>query len=583
MLIPKSITCFKEYSWQQFSRDLIAGLVVGVVALPLAMAFGIASGVTPQQGLFTAIVAGFLISALGGSRVQIGGPTGAFVVIVAGIVLRYGYDGLVIATIMAGLLLIVMGVTRLGGAVKFIPFPVTTGFTSGIAVVIFSSQIADLLGLHFPAGTRVPAEFLGKWELYAEYLDTLNWHTVGLAAFSLAVLLLWPRVTKKVPAPLVAMVLGTLGALALGLQVETIGSRFNGIPSTLPAPALPAITFSRLHELMGPAVIIALLAAIESLLSAVVADGMIGGRHRPNMELIAQGVANVAAPIFGGIPATGAIARTATNVKTGGRTPMAGIIHAVSLLVIMLVFAPLASYIPLCTLAAVLVVVSYNMAEIRSFKSLLRSPMHDRVVLLVTFFLTVVFDLTVAVEVGMVLAAFLFIKRMADVTNIQTVTRELSDAAGDKDDPNAISRRVVPAGVEVYEVNGPFFFGVADKVKDILRRIGSKPKVFILRMRDVPAMDATGLHALMDLRCKCEREGTTLILSEIHTQPFIALDHSGHREEFGEDNITAHIDDALNRARQLLGLPTVIGAAPRVPEVARDRPVTVVKRERQAG
>jgi SulP family sulfate permease len=576
MLIPKSFTCFREYSWQQFARDLVAGLIVGVVALPLAMAFAIASGVPPERGLFTAIVAGFLISLLGGSRVQIGGPTGAFVVIVAGIVFKHGYDGLVIATIMAGLLLILMGVTRLGGAVKFIPYPVTTGFTSGIAVVIFSAQIADLLGLTFPSDVKIPAEFLGKWECYLEHLASVNWHTVGLSAFTLTVLLLWPRVTKKIPSPLVAMIAGTLAALALGLNVATIGTRFNGIPSTLPAPSLPDIGFNRegldrLHALIGPAVVIALLAAIESLLSAVVADGMIGGRHRPNMELIAQGVANVASPLFGGIPATGAIARTATNVKTGGRSPLAGMIHAISLLAIMVVFAPLAWYVPLCSLAAVLVIVAYNMAEIHAFAGLMRAPYSDRVVLLVTFFLTVIFDLTVAVEVGMVLAACLFIKRMADVTNVQVVTRELSDPNGEKFDPNAIGTRQVPAAVEVYEVNGPFFFGIADKVKDVLRLVTRKPKVFVLRMRHVPTMDATGLHALLELRHSCARQGITLVLSEIHTLPFVTLDHSGHRDDFGTANITAHIDDALNRARQILGLPMMTPNLPRVPEVARDR------------
>jgi SulP family sulfate permease len=568
MFTPKSVSCLQHYSWKQFTGDLVAGLVVGVVALPLAMAFAIASGVPPERGLFTAIVAGFVISALGGSRVQIGGPTGAFVVIVYGIVAQHGYDGLVIATLLAGVLLLVMGFTQLGAAVKFIPFPVVTGFTSGIAVVIFSSQISDLLGLRLE---RPPADLVHKWETYFSHLHHMHWPTVALSSASLALLFLWPHVTRKVPAPLVAMLAATVAAYALGLDVETIGSRFGGIPCALPMPALPEVNPQRVQSLLGPALTIAILAAIESLLCAVVADGMIGGRHRPNMELVAQGVANLAAPLFGGIPATGAIARTATNVKAGGRTPVAGMIHAATLLAIMALLAPLAAYIPLAVLAAVLVVVAYHMAEIGTFVALLRSPPADAAVLVVTFLLTVIFDLTVAVQVGVVLAAFLFIKRMADVTNVRVVTRELCDEDQSIGaDPNAIAARALPPGVEVYEVTGPFFFGVADKVKDVLRDVAGKPKVFILRMRHVPAMDATGLHALLELRHKCAREGTTLILAEIHTQPFIALDHSGHREEFGTDNVTVHIDDALNQARKLLGLPQVRPPA-RVPEVARDR------------
>ncbi|HVS37600.1 MAG TPA: sulfate permease [Gemmataceae bacterium] len=580
MFVPKSIVCLKDYSWQKLSRDLIAGLIVGVVALPLAMAFGIGSGVPPERGLFTAIVAGFLISALGGSRVQIGGPTGAFVVIVAGVVAKYGYDGLVLATVMAGILLVVMGLTRLGGAVKFIPYPVTAGFTTGIAVVIFSGQISDLFGLGL---TKVPAPFHEKWIAYFGTLRAIDWTcvgpTTGVTALCLAVLMLWPRLTRRVPAPIVALLVGTAAACVLnfgfGMHVETIGTRFGGIPRKAVDPQFGVLwsqlSFQRIENLSSSALVIAVLAAIESLLSAVVADGMTGGRHKPNMELVAQGVANIASPLLGGIPATGAIARTATNIKSGGRTPIAGMIHAVTLLVIMLVCAPLASYIPLCALAAILVIVSYGMAEVHKFVALLRGPRADAVVLLVTFLLTVIFDLTVAVEVGLVLAFALFIKRMADVTNVQAMTREMKDN-GEPQDLNAIAVRRVPHGVEVYEVNGPFFFGVVDKVKDVLGTVTGKPKVFILRMRHVPMMDATGLHALLELRRSCERQGITLILAEIHTQPFITLDHSGHRDEFGGENVTAHIDDALNRARQLLGLPEMPQAEERVPEVARDRP-----------
>jgi SulP family sulfate permease len=580
MFVPKLIVCLRDYSWKKFGNDAVAGLVVGVVALPLAMAFAIASGVGPEKGLFTAIVAGFLISALGGSRVQIGGPTGAFVVIVYGIVAKHGYDGLVIATVMAGVMLIIMGVSRLGAAVKFIPYPVTAGFTAGIAMVILSSQVNDLLGLRIE---KVPADFLEKWKEYGRHLAKVDRPTVGLSVLCLAILILWPKITRRVPASLVVMLAATGVALGMKhffqIEVESIGSRFGHIPNMLPAPdeavreLLPAVTMEKIRELIGPAATIAILAAIESLLSAVVADGMIGGRHKANMELVAQGVANIASPLFGGIPATGAIARTATNVKSGGRTPVAGIIHALTLLAIMVFLAPLALYIPLCALAAVLVVVAYNMAEVRTFLSLLKAPRSDACVLLITFALTVIFDLTIAVEVGLVMAAFLFIKRMADVTNVSVVTRELADNAnGDAADPNAISSRDVPPGVEVYEVNGPFFFGVADKVKDVLSTVTGKPKVFILRMRHVPAMDATGLYALLDLRRKCAREGGTLVLSEIHTQPFIALDHSGHYEEFGRENVTAHIDDALNRARKILGQPEVASSPDlRVPEVARDR------------
>jgi SulP family sulfate permease len=512
--------------------------------------------------------------------VQIGGPTGAFVVIVAGIVSdpKFGYPGLVLATLMAGAILVVMGLTKFGAAVKFIPYPVTAGFTAGIAVVIFSGQIKDLLGLRLDEGETIPTEFFAKWEVYFRHVVAghVDWRTVWLSVACLAILVLWPRfVSRKAPAALVAMIFATVVAVFLGFDDSQL---IGAIPTSLPTPTLPDfsnLTVQRVGELLPKATVIALLAAIESLLSAVVADGMAGGRHRPNMELVAQGVANIFSPIFGGIPATGAIARTATNVKSGAKTPVAGMIHALTLLVILMVFGGLARYVPRCALACILVIVCYSMAEIPKFLGLLRAPASDTVVLLVTFTLTVVFDLVIAVEIGLLLAAVLFIKRMADVTNIQVVTRELSDPNGEGTDPNAISARQVPPGVEVYEVNGPFFFGVADKVKDVLYTVSGRAKVFILRMRNVPAMDATGLHALLDLRHKCARDGCTLILSEIHTQPFIALDRSGHREEFGADNVTAHIDDALNQARKLLGLPEAAPPGPRVPEVARDRkPVT---------
>ncbi|HMP60350.1 MAG TPA: sulfate permease [Gemmatales bacterium] len=581
MFIPKTFTVLRGYSLKQFGADLSAGVIVGVVALPLAMAFAIGSGVGPERGLYTAIIAGFLISFLGGSRVQIGGPTGAFIPIVAGIVLapKLGYDGLAMATLMAGVLLIIMGVSRVGAAIKFIPYPVTAGFTTGIAVIIFTGQINDFLGLGL---TQLPAEFLGKASAYAGHLNAVHAPTVGLAALSLLILLVWPRLRVRIPGPLVVMLFAT--GLVAGLKtlfgdvgIETIADRFGAIPSSLPAPAWPAFDWGdhwqdRLKELMAPALTIALLAGIESLLSAVVADGMIGGRHRPNIELVAQGVANIASPLFGGIPATGAIARTATNVKSGGRTPVAGMIHALTLLVIMLALAPYAGHIPLCALAAILVMVAWNMAEIESFKALLRAPKSDAAIMLVTFGLTVLIDLTVAVPVGLVLACLLFIKRMADVTNVQAVTREFSDAGDGTEDPNAIEQRRKPPGVEVYEVNGPFFFGAADKLRDVLGTVGTKEKrVFILRMRHVPAMDATGLFALEELRRKCERDGQTLILSEIHTQPMLALGKAGGSERFGWESTVGHIDDALNRAREWLGTPREPPDPGRFPEVERER------------
>ncbi|MCU1246876.1 MAG: sodium-independent anion transporter, partial [Acidobacteria bacterium] len=491
MFVPKSIVCLREgYTRERVMRDLIAGVVVGVVALPLALAFAIASGVPPERGLYTAVIAGFLISALGGSRVQIGGPTGAFVVIVYGIVAKYGYEGLVLCTIMAGIILIILGLARMGALLKFIPYPVITGFTSGIAVIIFSRQIKDLLGLQMG---KVPADFMEKWVAYGEHLTKISLPPVLLAAGTLVVLIVWPRVSRMLPAPFVAMILATLAVRLFHLPVETIASRFGAVPSSLPAPHLPDLQFANIKELISPAMTVALLAAIESLLSAVVADGMIGTRHKSNMELVAQGVANIISPIFGGIPATGAIARTATNIRSGGRTPLAGMTHAVTLLLILVFLGRWASMVPLAALAAILVVVSYHMSEWRSFAGLLRAPRSDLVVLLVTFGLTIFVDLTVAVQVGIVVAALLFMKRMSDMTYVEGVSDEIADA---NEDPGEIADsrrgkrfvrgREIPAGVEVYEVNGPFFFGAADKIKAVLTEIAKPPKVFILRMRNVP-------------------------------------------------------------------------------------------------
>jgi len=568
MLVPKSLTTLKTYNRSQFAADVLAGVIVGIVALPLAIAFAIASGVTPDRGLYTAIVAGFLISALGGSRVQIGGPTGAFVVIVYGIVQRYGLDGLTVATMMAGVILVIFGVAKLGAAIKFIPHPVVVGFTSGIAVIIFSSQVSDLLGLGL---TKLPAEFIPKWQLLARHLTSVDAMTVGIAITALAIMIFWPRVSRRIPGPFVALIVTTVIVRALHVPVATIGTRFGAISASLPHPVLPHVTFDQLTLLIMPAFTIALLGAVESLLSAVVSDGMIGGRHRANMELVAQGVANIASPLFGGIPATGAIARTATNVKNGGRTPVAGMIHALTLLLITLVFGRWAALIPMATLAAILVVVSYHMSEWRTFRSELTAPKSDVLVLLATFSLTVLVDLTVAIEVGMVLAAFLFMYRMAEVTNVSMVTREIADEGwDDSDDPNAVRDRSVPHGVEVFEISGPLFFGAAEQFRDTLNTVAGKPRVLIIRMRDVPAIDATGIHALQDLSKRARKDGTLLLLSDVHAQPMFALVRSEMLAEIGEENLFGNIDDALDRARDHLGLMHVARPVTATPTVARE-------------
>jgi len=528
LLKPKLVTTLETYDRPQFFRDLIAGLIVGVVAIPLALAFGIASGVTPAEGLYSAVVGGFLISLLGGSRVQIGGPTGAFVVIVYGIVAQHGRDALTVCTIMAGLILIAMGLLRLGSLVKWIPYPVVTGFTSGIAVVILSSEIKDLLGLRMGA---VPADFFERWAAYGRALPSADAATVALSAATLAVLLLAPRVTKKVPAPFVGLVFASLAAAVLGLKVETIGARFGALPRGLPSPRLPSTDLKTLSSLARPSLVVALLAAIESLLSAVVADGMIGGRHRPSMELIAQGAANVVAPLFGGIPVTGAIARTATNVKSGGRTPVAGITHAVVLLCVLLFAGPLVARVPLCALAAILAVVCYNMSEWRSFVFLTKGPRSDVAVLLATFVLTVVVDLTAAVEVGMVLASFLFLRRMAEFTTVSAASGDVADEESGAPKERE-SAPALPAGVEAYRVSGPLFFGAADKLGEVLAQIEAPPRVFILRVGAVPVLDATGLHALREFQRRCRRLGTSLLLCGLRPQPLAVIRKAGVLEEF---------------------------------------------------
>jgi SulP family sulfate permease len=548
-LEPKLWTVLREgVSRDQLARDALSGVIVGIVALPLAIAFAIASGVRPEQGLATAIVAGFLISALGGSRVQIGGPTGAFVVIVYGIVARHGVEGLAVATLLAGLLLIAMGLARLGTVIQFVPYPVTVGFTSGIALIIATSQLRDLLGLDLAS---VPAHFVDQLRAYAAHAASLQPAALAIGLLSVLVTVLWPRITPRIPGSLVAIVLATALVHGFGLPVETIADRFGEIRAALPAPKLPAISWEMIPELFPDAVSIALLGAIESLLSAVVADGMAGTRHRPNMELLAQGVANLASPLFGGIPATGAIARTATNVKNGGRTPIAGMVHAATLLVIATFLGSAAGLIPLAALAGILLVVAWNMSEWRVFAHLFRSPRSDVVVLLVTFGLTVLVDLSVAIQTGMVLAAFLFMRRMALISDAGPMRRALREEE-EPDDPDAVARLDVPAGVEVFEVYGALFFGAASKFKDAVRRVERPPRVLILRMRHVLAIDASGLRVLEDLLDKTRRDGTVLVLSGVHAQPLTALERAGLLDRIGLDNVHGHIRGALDRARGLV-------------------------------
>lgn len=546
-LEPKLLTTLREgYSLSAFGRDAMAGMVVGIVALPLAIAFAIASGVRPEQGLYTAIVAGFLISVFGGSRVQIGGPTGAFVVIVAGIVDRFGVEGLAVATMLAGLLLVGMALSRLGNVIRFIPYPVTVGFTSGIAVIIAIGQIGDGLGLtldHLPAH---------PWEMiraYASHWESLNPAAVAICLATIAIIQLWPRISTVIPSPLIALLATAFAAHAFGLPVATIGSRFGEISSSLPMPRLPSIDLSLLPELVSPAVSIALLGGIESLLSAMVADGSIGGRHRSNAELLGQGIANLVSPLFGGIPATGAIARTATNVKNGGRTPIAGIVHAATLLAILLAFGRWAALVPLATLAGILLVVAYNMSEWRSFAGLMRAPRSDLLVLLATFVLTVAVDLTVAIQAGVVLAALLFMRRMAEVSQVKAVRDVVGyeDIEGGSEGPGEL-----PPDVEAFEINGSFCFGAARKFSETLLARGTRPKVVILQMRHVLAIDATGLHALEGIVRELGAHGATLLLSGVHAQPLVAMERSGALQRFGEDNLFETFSAAVARARQLV-------------------------------
>ena len=541
---PKSILSLQGYSLQAFTADLIAGLTVGLVALPLAMAFAIASGVPPQTGIYTAVVAGFLISALGGSRFQIGGPTGAFVVIVAGIIAKFGLSGLLMVTLMAGAILVLMGVTGLGTAVKFIPRPVTIGFTNGIALLIASTQIKDFLGLTTPA---VPSNFFGRMQVLLAHIGTDDWPTVMVAITSLAVILLLPRLTKRVPGSIVALLLGTIVTALFHLHIATIGTRFGGIPTGLPPFALPHLRADLILPLLPSALTVALLAAVESLLSAVVADGMSGDKHNSNVELIAQGIANLACPFFGGIPATGAIARTATNIRAGAKTPIAGMVHALVLLLILLVAAPLARYIPLATLAAVLFVVAYNMGEWREIGTILRLSKADIAVWLVTFALTVLADLTVAVEVGIVLAALLYIYRVSQTTSVSTVTNKyIEDGRA-----HVLQDKVVPSYVSILRIHGPFLFGTTDKLAEETADMKGLGQIVILRLRNMTAIDATGLHALESLAGRLRASGRTLLLCGARDQPAKLLEQSAFVEHIGPDNILPHVDVALGRAREL--------------------------------
>ena len=548
-LEPKLITVLREgYTRAIFFQDLGAGVMVGIVALPLAIAFAVASGVTPAQGLITAIVAGFLISALGGSRVQIGGPTGAFIVLVAEIVHRYGYEGLQVATFMAGALLLVMGLVRLGGLIRFIPYPLTVGFTGGIALIISVTQVKDLLGLSME---EVPSRILPKLHAYLSALATWNPWALGLGLGTMLLMWLLPRVTRRIPGPLVAIVVMTAAVQVFGLPVETIGSRFGAVPSSLPAPQLPNLSWPLISQLFSPALAIALLAGIESLLSAVVADGMTGRRHRSDMEIVAQGVANIVSPLFGGIPATGAIARTATNVKSGGRTPVAGIIHSITLLLLMLVFGRWAALIPMAALAGILMIVAANMSEWRFFLKLLRSPKSDVFVMVSAFLLTVFVDLTVAIQVGVVMSALLFMKRMADVTQTGYIPslREEDEAKNGAE----LSDRDLPNGVAAFEINGPFFFGAADKFKTAIDAIENPPRVLILRLRHVPAIDATAIRALEAVCERSVRNGTHVVLSGVQPVPMATLVKFGLADLIGRQNLTSNIEAALARARELLG------------------------------
>ena len=551
---PRLFSTLKNYSKETFMSDLMAGIIVGIVALPLAIEFGIASGVSPEKGIITAIIAGFIISLLGGSKVQIGGPTGAFIVIIYGIIQQYGEAGLIVATLMAGILLILLGVFKLGAIIKFIPYPIIVGFTSGIAVTIFTTQIADIFGLNF-GGEKVPGDFIGKWMIYFRHFDTVNWWNAVVSILSIIIIAITPRFSKKIPGSLIAIIVVTIGVYVLktyaGIDsIDTIGDRFT-IKSELPEAAIPTLNWEAIKDLFPVAITIAVLGAIESLLSATVADGVTGDKHDSNTELIAQGTANLITPLFGGIPATGAIARTMTNINNGGKTPVAGIIHAIVLLLILLFLMPLAQYIPMACLAGVLVIVSYNMSEWRTFKALLKNPKSDVTVLLITFFLTIIFDLTIAIEVGLVIACILFMRRVMETTEISVIKDEI-DPNDELDIAVCEEHLIIPAGVEVYEINGPYFFGIATKFEETMAQLGDRPKVRIIRMRKVPFIDSTGIHNLTSLCKMSQKEKITIVLSGVNEKVHKTLEKSGFYELLGKQNICPNINVALDRAKEII-------------------------------
>lgn len=549
----KLFSCLKTYDKKTFMSDLMAGIIVGIVALPLAIAFGIASGVTPEKGIITAIVAGLVISLFGGSKVQIGGPTGAFIIIIYGIIQKYGFEGLTIATLMAGFFLVLFGLLRLGTIIKYIPYPIVVGFTSGIAVTIFTTQIKDLFGLTLPSN---PSDFIEKWGVYLQNFNTIDPWCALIGVASVVVIAVTPRFSKKIPGSLIAIILMTIVALLLKnfagvLSIETIGDRFS-ISNELPAAQVPDMNWETIKSLVSPAITIAILGAIESLLSATVADGVIGDHHDSNTELVAQGLANIASPLFGGIPATGAIARTMTNINNGGKTPVAGIIHAVVLLLIFLFLMPLAKYIPMACLAGVLVVVSYGMCGWRSFLELMKNPKSDVTVLLITFFLTIIFDLTIAIEVGLIIACLLFMKRMSETTDVKAITEEIDLNQDAEFSTGNLDYLIIPQGVEVYEINGPYFFGAGNKFEEIMASFGDRPKVRIIRMRKVPFVDSTGIHNLTNLCEMSKKEGIQIVLSGVREKVNGQLEHAGFYHLIGEENICSHINLALKRANEII-------------------------------
>nr|WP_298159440.1 sulfate permease [uncultured Prevotella sp.] len=549
----KLFSCLKTYDKKTFMSDLMAGIIVGIVALPLAIAFGIASGVTPEKGIITAIVAGLVISLFGGSKVQIGGPTGAFIIIIYGIIQKYGFEGLTIATLMAGFFLVLFGLLRLGTIIKYIPYPIVVGFTSGIAVTIFTTQIKDLFGLTLPSN---PSDFIEKWGVYLQNFNTIDPWCALIGVASVVVIAVTPRFSKKIPGSLIAIILMTIVALLLKnfagvLSIETIGDRFS-ISNELPAAQVPDMNWETIKSLVSPAITIAILGAIESLLSATVADGVIGDHHDSNTELVAQGLANIASPLFGGIPATGAIARTMTNINNGGKTPVAGIIHAVVLLLIFLFLMPLAKYIPMACLAGVLVVVSYGMCGWRSFLELMKNPKSDVTILLITFFLTIIFDLTIAIEVGLIIACLLFMKRMSETTDVKAITEEIDLNQDAEFSTGNLDHLIIPQGVEVYEINGPYFFGAGNKFEEIMASFGDRPKVRIIRMRKVPFVDSTGIHNLTNLCEMSKKEGIQIVLSGVREKVNGQLEHAGFYHLIGEENICSHINLALKRANEII-------------------------------